>query len=246
MRLSTDEILAADEAYAPGARGMWAWRPVIDGRHVPGIPTDQIAAGAAGGVSLMAGTTLHESKMYVLLDEAILEEVQPQLRMIFGSEAGLVRSRYPSKMSDAEFGAAVITDERYTMPTIRLLEAQSAWAPTWRYRSDLEPPWYGILSGTHGGDMFFFLGRGLDADDGPLGLPGKWRDLSLGMGTALSRFAYGENPSGPGLPPWPNYGAPQRCTMILDTESSVVSDPDQTRRECWEGRTWESTPWWSL
>ena len=55
--------------------------------------------------------------------------------------------------------------------------------------------------------------------------------LERQMSDAWLAFARTGNPNAPGLPEWPRYDAERRATMVFDTTSRVVDDPDRAIRE---------------
>ena len=55
--------------------------------------------------------------------------------------------------------------------------------------------------------------------------------LERQMSDAWIAFARTGNPNTPGLPEWPRYDAARRATMVFDTTSRVVDDPDRAIRE---------------
>jgi para-nitrobenzyl esterase len=52
------------------------------------------------------------------------------------------------------------------------------------------------------------------------------------MSRAWINFARTGDPSQPGLA-WPAYDPGRRATMIFDTASAVVDDPDSAARQAW-------------
>ncbi|MND03870.1 Para-nitrobenzyl esterase [compost metagenome] len=51
------------------------------------------------------------------------------------------------------------------------------------------------------------------------------------MSEAWIAFARTGDPNHPGIPQWPSYDAERRATMVFDTQSRVVDDPDSAIRK---------------
>jgi para-nitrobenzyl esterase len=133
---------------------------------------------------------------------------------------------------------AVMTDERYGIPTARLADAQSAHAAVWRSRYDgpiTIPPGLGLPPGPapafHGTD-------GMSVWTGSGGLAGTLHEV-------WGQFAAGNDPSAAELPAWPRYDDGRRTTMIFDEGGShTADDPRGAERAAWDGRPWQSGTWW--
>jgi para-nitrobenzyl esterase len=53
--------------------------------------------------------------------------------------------------------------------------------------------------------------------------------------TAWFAFLQGHAPAAAGLPTWPRYTNTARATMLLDTTSRVVDQPQEAELRLWEG-----------
>jgi para-nitrobenzyl esterase len=241
--LPATEILAAQAILGTGPRATWIWRPTVGGDVLPEPPIVAIANGSAAGVPLLAGVTRNEAVMYDLADPTAAEQAPRVLAEIFGAEADDVLATYAANRpgtSRRDLLRAVMGDERYGIPTLRMLDAHSDHGPTWRYRFDAQGLVEPALRGGHVTEIPFVFGLGLDRLDPQRGA------LARAMHQAWSGFCAGRAPGAEGLPPWPRYDPASRATMVLDTPSRVVHDPDGAERELWEGRSLPESTWWPL
>ncbi|AMM30777.1 Para-nitrobenzyl esterase [Sinomonas atrocyanea] len=240
----TEAIGAAQQELAAGARATWLWRPAVDGLCLPEAPTAALASGHAQGIRLMAGVTRNEAGSYALADPTAADQAPRVLREIFGGDAETVMEAYAASRpgaSEHELQLAILGDERYGIPTIRLLDAQASHAPCWRYRFDAPTPgappekW-----GFHGADVSFVWGIGLDgADEQSLGLSEAMREVWVS-------FINGGIPDSADLPAWPEYEPAQRRTMVFDLPSRVEADPAKAERQAWDHASWEPGTWWPI
>jgi para-nitrobenzyl esterase len=237
------ELVGAQERISSFERGLWLWRPVVDGSILADIPIGAIERGAAAGVPLLVGNNGREAATFALFDPSAAAPAQRVLRELFGpEEAKAIRGAYADEPDDSAVDVAVMSDERYGAPTRRLAEVQSRYADVWRYRFDATAPGVTLrLSGGHGMDQAaVWSAHRWEGRTDPRSL------LCRAFNTAIGAFAGGRDPSAPLLPDWPRYAAEKRETMILDLQPRVESDPRSARRQAWQGRTWASGTWWDI
>ncbi|XVQ08081.1 carboxylesterase/lipase family protein [Spirillospora sp. CA-255316] len=237
------EILAAQEAIGSGTRAVWIWRPTVDGTALTRRPVDAIAAGAAAGIPLLAQTCANEGGLYRLMAPDAAEQADRVLAENVGPEArdrilaAYARSRPELADDPAALRVAVMSDERYGIPTTRLADAQSAHAPVWRSRYD--GPFTGLPDPLPAG--LESVAGDMHAAHGADGI-GVWNGggaLSDRMHAAWGAFASGADPG------WPAYTVPRRDTMIFDPAGPhTVADPRRDERAAWDGLTWGSGTWW--
>ena len=123
-----------------------------------------VAAGAAAGVDLLVGTTRDESKAFTF--GQALAELPPQyvaLARSRGRDPEALAETYRSILGERaafELRGTVGTDGFFTVPAIRLAEAQQPFNPrTWMYRFDWPSPLFGgLLGACHGLDLGFTFG----------------------------------------------------------------------------------------
>lgn len=244
LSLPTDALLGAQQELAAGARATWLWRPAVDGIVLHEAPTAALKAGRARGVSLMAGVTRNEAGSYALADPTAADQASRVLEEIFGDAAESVLNAYSASRpgaSEQELQLAVLGDERYGIPTVRLLDAQASHAPCWRYRFDAPTPgapretW-----GFHGADVPYVWNIGFDGAEDDLRL------LSEAMRDTWASFISHGVPTSDALPVWPQYAPAERRTMILDVPARVEADPARRERQAWDSASWEPGTWWPL
>ncbi|MDX3383344.1 carboxylesterase family protein [Streptomyces niveiscabiei] len=216
-------VLDAQNAIAEGLEATWVWRPAVDGLAVPRRPTAAIADGAAAGIPLLAQHCLSECLLFELGAPGSAAHADRVLTDAFGP-AGRDEILTAHPGGDR---IAVMTDERYVVPTTRLADAQSAHAPVWRSRYDGPLAEYGGLPAFHGSDA-----------------PGIWAG---GAGAAGElHAAWGEFVT-TGTAGWTPYTVPGRATMLFTAEGRrLENDPDADRRAAWEGREWQAGAWYAV
>ncbi|MGH3159934.1 MAG: carboxylesterase family protein, partial [Streptosporangiaceae bacterium] len=265
------EILAAQKAIAIGPRGSWIWRPTIDGAALTELPLTTIAAGAGAAIPLLAQSCAREAALYQLLDRDAGAQADRVLAGYFGAPArdrifeAYAKSRPELAADPTALRVAVMTDERYGIPTTRLADAHSAHAPVWRSRYDgpltgLPDPvpahlefLVPLLGAAHGSD-------GSGVWQGGSGLAGllhaAWGAFACGAspGSASpdsaspdSASSGSASPDWAGLPSWPAYDTTRRPTMIFHPDGPyLAADPNSAERAAWDGLTWVSGTWWEV
>jgi len=226
--VSAAELVAAQQTVSPPMYGVWTWRPVVDGSLLPDVPVRRIAAGSAAKVALLASSTANEAGTFTALDSRAAEPATRVLTAAFGAE----RAREIIDAYDGDL-AAVMTDERYGIPTLRLVDGQSRHAPTWRYRFDGALPGLpSSMAAGHGTDVVFAWAVG----GGDLGDP---------AATELSRVMHGAWGSfvRDGKVDWTPYSSATRPTMIMGTPARLEEDPNASRRAAWGDDPWPSSTW---
>lgn len=223
-------------------------RPVADGELVPTDPLAAIAEGAAANVPVIVGSTLDEFKLIATTDVADGIVDDASLVAYFSSEIGESRAadaveRYrDARMARGEPAGptdlfwAILSDEAFSVPGVRVAEAQSTVEPaTYMYQTR----WRAAdprLGACHSVDLALMFGT--------LDLPGMERLTGHGpeahvladaIQAAWGAFASTGDPNHPDLPAWPRYQLPDRATMIFDRECWIAHRPLAAEREAWRG-----------
>jgi para-nitrobenzyl esterase len=228
---------------------MLPWQPVIDGDVLPDYPVDRIAAGAAAGVDVMAGSNTDDWKLFVIANgspERVTDETLTGPVIAHGFETALAyglsdeavlayRAAYPGARP-SELLAAIETDWWCRLPALRLAEAHaSARSGTYMYEFAWPAPGFGACHALEIGFVFDTLDLGPSQMLGPM-LGGAPQTLADAMHGAWVAFA------ATGDPGWPRYEPDRRATMRFDTVSRVVDDPRSFEREVWEAAGGFATP----
>jgi len=240
----TGARLVDPEAYIERAStplGFLAFRPVADGELVPADPLQAIRDGAAAGVSLLAGTTSQEWRLFSLMAPSPADEDALRERVgLLVTDADAALAAYRSENPDgpvADIDGSLLTDLVFRIPTVRLADAQSAYAPTFQYLWDWKSNAFGGLVGAaHAIDIPFVFD--LLEDQRLHVFVGADAPRSLGKTTnqAWISFARTGTPAADGLDPWPTLGSEAtRPVMVLDTEPRLVDDPNAVTRRFWDG-----------
>jgi para-nitrobenzyl esterase len=246
--IPAEELLAAQEAIAPETAGTWVWRPVLGGAGLPVLPVRAVEGGAAAGIPLLIGSNGNEAATYQLMNSTAAEQAPRVLAELFGeADAAAMLGAYAEARPELdELGVrlAVMSAERYGVPTQRLARAQAAHAPVWRYRFDGCPPGMPAeLAGGHGMDMFAVWAADQFAAAGSGDAQARLCQATAG---AWIRFAHGQPPHDDWLPEWPEFDGAAESTMILGPQPQVARHPRAAEFAIWQGRSWPSGTWWQL
>jgi para-nitrobenzyl esterase len=233
-------LLAATDAGSARKFGAVAFQPTIDGALLPARPIAGIRAGSARGIPLLAGTTKEEWRLFSaaspsarLMSRSVFES---RVRKRTGEAASAVLAAYSGGTTFDRFNA-VMTDRIFTMPAIRMLEGQGAYARAYSYRFDWRARLLGgIMGSCHALELGFvfgtynmklagaFFGAGASADA-----------LSDAMIECWTNFARSGDPSGRASGTWPRYDTATRSTMVFgDGAPHIVDRPNEARRLVWD------------
>jgi para-nitrobenzyl esterase len=225
-------------------RGTWIWLPTVDGEVLPSLPIDAIKASKAAGISLLVGSNSNEAGMYATSDPDAASHARPLLRNSLGDgPAAKLVSSYEAWRPGAaagEIDQEVMTDERYGVATLRLADAQSAFAPTYRYYFTAGIPGLpASMTAGHGMELPFVFGL-IPEMDSPT------NELARIMGEYWASFISTGKPRAAKAPEWPEYNRSTRLTMILGPVVEVVSDPTAERHNAWNDVLIETSRWYQL
>lgn len=220
--------------------GAMPFQPTIDGQILEGPPIAAIRNGAAAGIALLTGTTREEWKLFSAPNPATrlmsAKKFAARIERLAGEDAPAMLAAYDDGSVFERFNA-MMTDKVFTMPCIRLLEAQAPHAPVHTYRFDWRSKLLGgIMGSCHALELGFvfgtyrerlagaFFGTGADADA-----------LSATMIDAWTHFARTGSPETNATGPWTRYDTASRETLIFgDGLPHLVSAPNEARRKAWE------------
>ncbi len=216
------------------AAGM-AFMPVVDGDLVTERPVDTIAAGIGHDVPMIIGTTTEEYRFFVVPSGVAAAMTDEQLHKAISargwpaSTADLYSGNRPGA-TPGDVLAAVISDQYFRVPAVRLAEAR-AGAPTATYCYEFA---WGTPVRDLGACHALEIGFVFDnlAEPGTAGLVGDEppQEVATDMHARWIRFAR------TGDPGWPAYDPAGRAVQTFGTpESEVVHDPRADERVLWDG-----------
>ena len=239
--LPTEQILDAQTAlYQEEVRLNLPFQPVVDGVHLHRPPLDAIAAGEAGNVPIMIGTTAHEMTLFLVLDPTLAKVDEASLvrraQRLFGDRADEIVRIYVENHGREPLGDALValeTDRLFRIPAVRLAEADlGAGRPVHMYLFAWETPAFGgVLRSCHALELPFVWdaldkgGVNVLTGEGP-----ERHALARDMHQRWIAFAR------TGDPGWPGYDLDRRPVMVFDgSDDRVVDDPAGDERRLWDG-----------
>ncbi len=221
--------------------GRMPFQPCIDGTLLAERPIAAIRAGAAKDIPLLTGTTREEWKLFTAMHPGLrfLNDAGLEKRLVksFGAEKAAAMLAVYSEGSAFERWNAIMTDRVFRIPSVRLLEAQTAHAPAFAYRFDWRSKLMGGIFGScHALDIGFVFGMPrLRMATKFFGAGPEAEALGTAMMDAWVTFAKTGDPSVAATGPWPRYDAKTRATMILgDGAPHVAPAPAEARRAIWD------------
>ncbi|MFE0510165.1 carboxylesterase/lipase family protein [Streptomyces sp. NPDC058964] len=244
------KMLQHQDRWGQAAPTMTPFSPVVDGEVLPTTPWRALAAGSARDIDLVVGHNRDEFRLFLvlggMLDKITEDRATDALRLFApGGKAGerAYRAAFP-EASPGELYERVHTDWLFSMPSLRLAEAQLAgggrahvYELTWP-----APGYGGVLGACHGLDIPLLFGT-FGADLGNLlfsgvagPVPADAQELSSRLRRSWTEFAR------TGDPGWPAYDGELRPTQVLDAEPAVVAYPEERSRKLWEGHEFGPLP----
>lgn len=223
------------------ASGTLAFVPTIDGAVLPRRAIESVRAGSAKGVTLMTGTTRDEWRLFTASAAKLRLMDNDKLKRMTAGIVGEDRAKdvlaaYPDG-SAFERWNQFMTDHSFTMPAIRLAEAQSEHTSSYLYRFDWSSTFLGgVLGSCHALELGFVFGTYNEKLAGAFfGTGAKAQALAGAMMDSWLAFARSGDPSNGTVGSWPRYEAAARKAMIFgDGNPRVADDPNTTRRRAWD------------
>ncbi|HEY9217436.1 MAG TPA: carboxylesterase family protein, partial [Phenylobacterium sp.] len=228
------EMVSRATREVPGD-AMRTFAPVVDGTALPRDPFYPDAPAQSADVPVLIGTNKDESTLFLVADPRFGEFTEADLERRSKAAAGdkaerlvaALRGAYPD-YSPTHLISALQTATGMWLGSIQLAERKAAQkaAPVYMYQLTWETPVSrGRLKCPHALEIPLvfdnvekarnFVGRGEEP-----------QTLAEQMSEAWLAFARTGDPNTAGLPRWPAYDAERRATMIFDTTSQVVEDPN--------------------
>jgi para-nitrobenzyl esterase len=222
--------------------------PVIDGHLLDRAPEALLAAGAAGGIPVLAGTTRDEWRWWGPRDPAARNldwaGLRERLSARFGGAANevidVIRYERVAAGETADPGDvwfAVQTEAVFRVETIRMADSVSAHGPVHAYLFTLRSPAMdGWLGACHCLDIPFVFGtHNLSGLSDWTGTGSEIERLSRTMMDLWLSFARTGQPAAGGTP-WPTYDPTHRLTLTLAAEPAVTPAPFDAERRIVDAR----------
>ncbi len=210
-------------------------RAEVDGKLLPRLPVQTIAAGSTRGKRLLIGTNREESALFLGPHpgpEATAKDLGNMGVAKFDEVYRRYADLYPT-LTPQERLIRAVTAEEYWVPSMRVAEAHVQGGGS-AYVYELE---FAETSGKMEGYAYHSLDVGLVWDH-PHKLAANAEAeaaLSRQVHQAWASFIRGESPAADGLPTWPQYDLASGSTMILNTTSRVEQKPQDAELQLWSG-----------
>jgi para-nitrobenzyl esterase len=215
-----------------------SWGPVLDGRVLAECPLDAIAGGVARGIPLIVGSNREEWNILDLEPAPTEAELQQWMECLLGDRAQEVLAVYRASglHTPVEIKRAVQTDRFFSVPAIRLADAQAAHRPedTYLYRFE----WTRRRSdrgATHASEQPFVFGHPWPWELGQgIYLTGPFppRRLVNQMNRSWLSFVNHGSPAHRELPTWQPWTEDQ-SRMRFGTPSELITGPLDERLTVW-------------
>ena len=248
--LPVDTIKAASEIlekYMIANMNEKVFSPTIDGDLLTNDIFKCMKPQPGANPCLMIGSNMNESSMFASKRLKMAPGTAKDLEKYFDavttkeSKAKVIAGypKYPHKSAVLD----ILTDAIFRVPSIRLAECRSLYAPVYMYRFEWSSFALNIsgLGSFHGLEIPFVFGNHEGKLGGLLKLIATKKlanRLTDQMQTAWLNFARYGNPNGTAAETWPSYTTNNRATMIFNKKTRVEIDPDGQQRAAWEGVTY--------
>jgi para-nitrobenzyl esterase len=237
---SVEEILKAQFEAESAFPDQLPYRPVIDGKFLPGVPLDAIRAGEAKNIRTMIGHTRDEYRTFLSAAQADKPITQKMMLHHAIGELPAILSAYRAAFPDLSPGDRMLRllgAEFLGMPTLRTAEAQAGSGATVYYynlRYSIPTGPFGPYS-PHGIDVPLIFEH-VDTAFAREVFGYSSRDLSMARLVHAAWVSFIKSGTiEEGLPGWPAYDLAQRRAMMIDREPMVLADSERAERLIWAG-----------
>lgn len=239
LALDSAALLATQNRFARAWPRKYPFRAVIDGTDLPDLPLAMMRDGRAAPMPLLIGTTREEIAFFGPNARQDGSVVQGDLANMAVEDFAAVYRHYDALLpgrTPIDRRYLALTAEEYWLPTIRVADATAACGQsTWLYRLDMprgEPPNKGYA--VHGSELPLVWDKVRDPQSAFLGPEGQDAEgLAALMFRHWVSFIRSGGPDRE-APVWPRYRTDRRATMLFDTKSRAVLDPDAAQRRLWD------------
>ncbi|MFO1013823.1 MAG: carboxylesterase family protein [Caulobacteraceae bacterium] len=218
--------------------------PTVDGVVLPGDPFDPAAPAVSAEVPLIVGYAHTEATYFYRGAAARFDlaeaEIAPKLAGLVGEAGPELARAYRAAMPGAsawDVFIAIATDFPTATFTREIARRKTAGggASAWCYRFDWETPAMGPgVRSPHTIEMPFVFDN-VATQGAMVGTGAELQGLATMVSSAWANFAKTGVPGAEGLPEWAPYDGVRRATMLINTESRVVDDPDRALRVAVDG-----------
>ncbi|WP_072807094.1 carboxylesterase/lipase family protein [Rhodococcoides yunnanense] len=233
----------------PGTLGL---APVVDADVVPRYPVAAFQKGYSHRIPLMIGTNHDEASIFRLMKSPLMpitsDTVSEMFRAIANDHADLpafrvaeIMSAYPDRSKSA--GAqAMSRDAGFRMPSLWIADAHSRHAPVWMYRFDHATPMLKAarIGAGHATELPYVFGNfGTLNRDPTFWLGGRKAAMAVSarmMKRWVAFARHGVPATLDGSKHWAPYVEPDRATLVIDAQDTLVDDPDGAMRAAWGDR----------
>lgn len=213
--------------------------PTVDGVILPADPFDPVAPAVSADVPLIVGYTHTEATYFHRGAAARFDlaegEIAPKLAGLVGEAAPDLARAYRAAMPGAsawDVFIAIATDfptATFSREIARRKAALGA-ASAYAYRFDWETPAMGPgMRSPHTIEIPFVFDN-VGSQAAMVGNGAGLAGLARVMSQTWANFAKTGVPSAEGLPEWRPYDGVARPTMLFNTETRLVDDPDAAQR----------------
>ena len=217
--------------------------PVVEGHDLPHHPFDPAATDLSDDVPVMVGGTSDENALFLAPDDAVWnrtlseDELKTRVAKVAGGDTdavlALYRRMHPG-MNPAELLIEITTDSNFWVRSVLLAERKAAKgkAPVYMYSFNWRTPVLdGKLMAPHAIDVPFVFDT-LDAV-GITGHSPAAPAIAAAESATWAAFARTGVPDNRRSRTGPPIRRADRETMMIDTEWSVVNDPEHEARSLW-------------
>jgi para-nitrobenzyl esterase len=216
-------------------RTMYHLGPVVDGRSLTRDPFDPDAPSVSADVPLMVGTVETESSYFAAPELLDMNDAQMHaaLEKRFAGQTDRVIQTFRKTRPDASPSELYFIITSFPMNAIFQVERRAALhrAPVYMYlfkwRTPIED---GRRLTPHTVEMSFTYNNVWDVPE-MVGTGPDLQPLADKVSSTWATFARTGNPHVQGLPEWPAYDTSTRATMFINSEFSLVNDPNRDERE---------------
>jgi para-nitrobenzyl esterase len=235
QKVSWQQLLEAQMAVPGLGSG-----PVLDGKYLPHDPFDPAAPPESAEIPLMVSTTLEDAALalsnFDLTDAGLKGILDQRFKDKSAAILAMYRKYYPQK-SAYLVQAMINTDSGFRRSAIKQAELKAAQgkAPIYMYQWDWPTPSFGGRYGAiHGLDVSASFREARDGGDAA-----RIADEFSSMFVAFARTG---NPNCSRIPPWEQYDANKRATMLFSTPTRQEYDPRSEIRKFWEQMPLPTSP----